>query len=384
VISVTRFGYALAGLALLMYIASMQELSGLLFLVLGIIIGCFLYNLISAIRQISTLRITPTHTMTAIEGEPLRGTWTFFNPTSRTRGFIELKSRWGPLFKVGAISPGERTRQSPELTLNKRGVYPYQGLTISCGFPFGLIRYQRHLNRPGEILVYPEVYPCDPPRAGGFIPMVGGQMKGKYKTSIGDQFHGVRPMQERDPVKLIHWPSSSKGQGMMVKEFDEELSGRVCVLVDCRRNTAPDGGPLLDWAARATGSLALATLDKGNQLYLANLGTGDLSHISPFNGSDIVLEIMARMAAEEESTATTHLNDILARVPKKSSLCFVLMGEDEKLPGFLKENPDCQRRVITFYIPDYMENTAWLKGYPVHRYSSHRIYKDSFNVPRYA
>jgi len=125
------------------------------------------------------------------------------------------------------------------------------------------------------------------------------------------------------------------------------------------------------------GSLALAALDKGNQLSLVNLGTGDLAHISPFNGSDIVLEFMARIAEQEASTVTTYLEDILVRVPKKSSLCFVLTGEDRDLPGFLKEGSLCRKRIITFYIPDFMENTTWLKGYPVHRYSAHRMYKDS-------
>ncbi|MGA1843898.1 MAG: DUF58 domain-containing protein [bacterium] len=370
----TKFGYGLACLALLMYIASMQELSGLLFLVLGIIIGCYIYNLIAAIRHLSSLRITPANTLTATEGQPVRGTWTFRNPTSRMRGFIEIKSTWGPLFRVGAIPPGECIRRSPELTLVKRGVYPYTGLTVSCGFPFGLIRYQRPFDRAGEILVYPSVYHCDPPHAGGFIPMLGGQMKGKYRTSMGDQFHGVRPMQERDPVKLIHWPSSSKGQGMMVKEFDEELSGRVCVLVDSRRNSTPEDSPALDWAARAAGSLALAALDKGNQISLANLGTGEISHVSPFNGSDIVLEIMARMEEHQAATVITHLEDILAHVPKKSSLCFVLIGEDRDLPGFLQENPACAKRLIFVYLPDFVENTAWLKGYPICRYSAHQIY----------
>jgi len=374
VISVTRFGQGLAGIALLMYIASTQELSGLLFLVLGIIAGCFIYNLIAAIRHLSALRIIPANTMTATEGEPLRGTWTFVNPTSRMHGFIEMKSAWGPLFTVGAVPPGERIHQSPELSLNKRGVYPYKGLTMACAFPFGLIRYQRRFSRPGEILIYPAVYPCDPPHAGGFIPMLGGRLKGKYRTNMGDQFHGVRPMQEQDPVKLIHWPSSSKGQGMMVKEFDEELSGRVCVLVDSRQNTAHDGSPVLDWAARAASSLALAALDKGNQISLANLGTGDLSHISPFNGSDIVLEIMARMAEHNESTVTTLLDDILTRVPKKSSLCFVLTVEDRSLSGFLWENPLCHRRGITFYVPDFIEDVEWVKGYPVCRYSAHGMY----------
>ena len=198
-ISVTKTGQGLTGLALLMYIASMQEMSGLLFLVLGIIVGCFIYNLICAIKHISALHIIPANIMTATEGEPLRGSWTFFNPTSHIRGFIELKSKWGPLFKVGAVLSGERIDQSPELSLNKRGVYPYKGLTMVCGFPFGLLRYQRYFNQQGKILIYPAVYHCDPPQAGGLSPCWEGKQKGNTGRVWGTSSMASVPCRRQIP-----------------------------------------------------------------------------------------------------------------------------------------------------------------------------------------
>ncbi len=375
-LALTKTGIGFLCLSAFLYLASMQEYSGLLFFTLGIIAGCFVYNIAIAIKNAGSLQVTLPETIQGIEGEHLRGECTVFNPTTRMAGYAEILSPWGVIFRIGGIEAGGKMQLSSGLSLNRRGVYPYSVFTLVTSFPFGLIRYRKRFNRQGEIIVYPAVYDCDPPNASGFMPMLGGKFTGKYRTSVGDKFHGVRPMQESDPVKLLHWPSSSKGQGMMVKEFDEELSGSISILIDCRSSNTPDGGNLLDWIARAAGSLSLLALEQGNQLTLANITTEEILSISPFADSDIILEELARVKECDTINLKGCLRRILPRLPKKSSLCFILSRNDKGLIRFIKEYIYSSAREISLYLPDLDETPVPFHGWHVAYYSAYGIRKD--------
>ena len=45
----TKSGWCFVGLTIFLYLASMRSLSGLLFLIIGIIVGCYVLNIINQI-----------------------------------------------------------------------------------------------------------------------------------------------------------------------------------------------------------------------------------------------------------------------------------------------------------------------------------------------
>jgi len=350
---ITKRGWAFLGLAGLLYLASMQTTTGLLFLVLGILFASYALNHFASWRCVRQLDVTAPARMKGREGSSVEGRWVIGNPTSGALGLAEVRSRWGELVRVGLLAPGSRRAVRPKLALARRGVFPYSQLRLCSTFPFGLCRAERRLSLQGEIVVYPAVYPCAPPLASGYEPMLGGRFAGPNRSAMGDRFHGVRPMIEGDPVKLIHWPSSSKGLGTMVKEFEEELSGRVSLLVDCTARGVPGGDRAVDWAARAAGSLALAALDEGHHVELVELGRLSSQRFSPFADPDSVLEFLARI--EERPTPPTP--DSVAQaaecLPRKSSLCFVLTEQHPAVVEFLHESPLCERRAVSVYLPAF-------------------------------
>jgi uncharacterized protein (DUF58 family) len=372
----SKLGLSLIGLCFMLYLVSLQSKSGLLFLILGILFGCYLINLVSAYHGARYLRLFPPDTMTGLEGEPVRGTWEVSNPSKGTVGLTEVRvtdvhsaeaaNRWWPLpfgtvsrmlFRTGVVAPGEQIHITPEITFPRRGVYPFANLTLLCNYPFGLIRCRRSLAISGEFIIYPRPYECPTPRAAGFEPMVGGKFAGQNRSSSGDRFHGVRPLQPTDPVKLVHWASSAKGMGLMVKEFDEELSGRVALIMDAEPDAAPAGDNgdqpelLLDWAARAVASLVLAALDQGHQVEFVELAALEPLSVPPFADGGVVMERLARLTPAPGTLTAERLDRAVRALPKKAGLCLVLTTLPEAVAQRLAYLAFHERRVVSVYLP---------------------------------
>ena len=372
-IYLSKLGVSFVLLGLMLYMVALQSASGLLFLVLGILFGCYVINLLAARRVARQLALVPPERMIGTEETPITGTWEIANRSQRILGLAEARSPWGNLFRIGALAGGEIIHITPTLTLPRRGVYPFGRLWLISSYPFGLVRCRQRLSLKGEFVVHPGVYACPAPVAAGFEPMVGGRYTGQNRSSSGDSFHGVRPMQSSDPVKLIHWPSSSKGLGIMVKEFDEELSGRVCLVMDAGDGKAPDGDGAIDWAARATGSLVLAALDAGHQVEYTNLA--DLAHLSvpPFADGSVVLDALARLRPSPGALTRERLNAALAGMPSRASLCLILTEYTPDVAAFLNLDVAPTRRKTALYLPVWYQGQLGEPYGTVHYYAAREM-----------
>lgn len=373
----TKTGAGFVGLSVLLYLASMQSTTGLLFLLLGVVFACFVINLLGARQNLRQLEVVLPASLSGTEGEPLDGYATVRNRGRRNGGLAEVTGQMGSFLKIGPLPPQETLQARSQLTMPRRGLYTYRDLRLSSAFPFGLIRAAKRLDAAGEIVVYPRVYPCDSPPASGFEPVLGGHFTGPNRSPAGDRFHGVRPMQDGDPVRLVHWASSSKGLGLMVKEFEEELAGRVCLIIDPAPANAADGGSALDWAARAAGSLALATLDRGNQLELASSDGALRLSVPPFADSEVVLEALARLEERRCKLTAEALEMLVDGLPRKASLCFVMTCADPVVTAFINEAPFLRRRVMTVYLPISAGAVRWRDGLVARRYDSDALLPDA-------
>ncbi len=348
----TKFGTLILAISFCLYLVSMQSFSGLLFLVLGVMFACFVVNFFRARGSTRHIAVAPPGSITCSEGDRIRDAWTVANTGDADIGHLRLFGPWGELMAIGRLAAGEERHVTPELTFERRGVYPFSALRARSTFPYGLLQHRRAMRFAGEVLVFPALFPCTPPVAAGFEPMLGGRFTGKFKSQTGDNFHGVRPFQPRDPVRLIHWPSSSKGQGIMVKEFDEELSGRVSIVVDNRVGTTIDGETMLDWAARASGSLAFAALDQGYQVEFAIIGADDVISIPPFADGDVILEALARLQPADKQNDLARLPAITAALSQKSGLSVVLTDDHPEDLAYVRELTSILNRKVQVYIAE--------------------------------
>lgn len=364
---ITATGWLFLGIVALLYGASITSQSGLLLVPAGIFMGCFVVNFVSAWRAVRRLEVVAPGTAQVVEGQRLNQPWHVRNAGRSAVALITAESAAGCLFKLPQLAAGAIASVVPELQFHRRGVFAHDQLRLVTSFPFGLVRVARRLALTGEVVVHPAVYPVPSPRAAGFDVMVGGKFRGHRQTGAGDQFSGVRPHQAGDSLRQIHWASSAKGLGLMVKVFDEELSGRVAVVLDCGSS---GDAKVFDAAVRAAGSLVFAALDAGHHVEWLDLGTLEPDLIPPFADGHEILDRLARISAEPQSLTPERLRGALERLSVKSAVHLVLTQSSSAASDAVAELRR-RSRSVSVYLPSGRPAHEDFSGAPVWRYREH-------------
>ena len=411
-IKLTKTGTFVLFLLFLFYVFSLMSQTGLMFILMGIVFGVFVINLVFCILGIKALEIEDVNELITTETVPIETKIQITNRSKRSVSFIFLKCRYGLLFRVNEIEGLATKHITPEIVFDKRGIYKFNKMQIETLNPFGLIKASKRVKCGGLIKVYPKLYNCIPPLASGFEPMLGGHYKGNHTSLFGEDFAGVRPYVNGDPVKFIHWKSTSKGLGVFVKKFNEEYSGKISFIYQTEnftvkgkesspggvslgamplhsRYSAFDAGfanktllkkrnfeelnsypykvySILDWAVRAMGSLAFASLDIGHSIEITDFVGKQRCKASPFSNSTEILEFLtliesSNMAkvnengdsyslAEYNRIYENSLSETIDTLPKKSSLVFILTQPDEKTYNLI-ETYCASDRKVSIYIP---------------------------------
>lgn len=366
---VTKTGALIAFACLALYLAAQTSQSGMLLFLIGICVGCLLAGLPAGRRVLRDVEIKVPATVHLSEGQHLMEPWRIINRGRRPAGLLELQSPAGTLLRLAHLPSGQRTSVVPDLAFPRRGVYPLGEVEVLTTWPFGLLTARRPLALAGEVVVCPAVYPAAAPRAAGFDRMVGGKQKGRQQASTGAHFAGVRPLCPGDPLKQIHWKSSAKGLGLMVKTFEEELSGRVALILDAghRGNAAR-----LDDCLRAAGSLMFAALDAGHHVEWIDLGTLVAHGVPPFGDGQEILDSLARLKAAPDCLTEERLRQAVAKVSPRGALSFVLTGCDAVSSRAIEQlaRPG---RPVALYLPVEEETPDLPGGVAVHRYRERGI-----------
>ncbi len=370
VIIPTRKGIVFLCLCGLLYLSATQSQSGLLFLVLGIIVGAFVLNLLMAFLMVRKVKVDMDEIIKATEGCPIPSPLKISNLSRFSLGLMEISSRHGVLMKIYSLPPKADSHVMPEIIFPRRGIYPLKKLLMKSTYPFGLVKATMKLSGSGEAVVFPDVYKCLPAQAAGFEPMVGGSCQDKHISASGFDFSGVRPMQSGDSFRHIHWKSSSKGAGIMVKEFSEELSGRVTIILDSRISA---GMEICDAAARAAGSLAFSSLDTGHHVEIVDPSRDDTLVVPPFSTGDALLEFIARTEPSEDFNLADRMKKILEKISSRSSVAIVAVrpeGLDEAVSLLFSQN-----RKVSVYVPKTFKEDAMPVNVKVYKYDRYAIYQ---------
>jgi uncharacterized protein (DUF58 family) len=289
----TKVGKLFAGLMLLFYIASVTSQSGLLLLFIGLIGGCFAVNWSFARRNVRHLQVTAPKLVQLVEGEASREPWKIANGSSKHAEGIELLHHGKTLIRLPLVQAKDAVLAIPKLVYEERGVFPNAEVTLTSAAPYELIRATRRLQLPGELLVLPRVYETSAPAGAGLDPISGGKFRGGRRVNNGTHFAGVRAWQSGDSFRQVHWKSTARRDELMVKTFEEELGGRLSIILDCA-----GGEPrVINNAVRAAASIGVAALLEGCHLELRDSPAEPL-HLAPFGDEGELLIRLARSTPE--------------------------------------------------------------------------------------
>lgn len=341
--------------------ASITSQSGLLIWVVGLITGCLIVNAIGAVRALGRVKLRVPNRIFVEEGSAPREPWQLINDGKRRARLITVETATRVWLATAEVPAGQTIAVPPRDAFNKRGVYSLADAWLISLYPFGMVKAARDTDSDAEVLVFPKLYAAEVPEVRGLDPMLGGRHTGPGRIAAGEKFAGVRPMQSSDSYKQIHWKSSAKGTGLMVKSFEEELAGRAAILVYCQQNN-----PHAEACIRAAGSIATAGIEAGHQIEFQNLNEARRVRVQPFGDSSRLLEELARYRASTGNLNADRLAAAIAHVPKRSAIHFVLTGLDAGLEAEINRLINAQKLVIVHVPPGTRVNVdCTVHHYPV-------------------
>jgi uncharacterized protein (DUF58 family) len=295
----------LFGAGLLFFLATNVQ-AGWLFVLAALLFGAVIAGLVlpaTATRGVVVERRAP--------GEVEQGNQVLVDVTvhggrrSTRRGlivrdrFLDAADLW-----VATVRPGERVEVSSLRLARRRGSHDPGHVTVRSAAPFGVAERRRRVPVTGDgILVVPAVEPL------GELPFVHPAstsetaMHTAPRRGHGPEYLGIREYRPGDSMRHVHWASTARAGSMMVREFEQEQTRRLAIVVDDSRDAEPsdDGFTPLDRACSAAASVALAAVAQGHGARLVTGGDeqGDVEVLAGA-GERELLERLASLSPARE------------------------------------------------------------------------------------
>ena len=124
--------------------------------------------------------------------------------------------------------------------LPRRGRYLIGPLQVSTRFPFGLVRCNRTVDATSALLVGPPLGQLTP----RWLQMVdsrlqGSHAEGRRQRQLEGDYYGLREWRSGDSQRWIHWRTSAKLGELAVRQFEQQRSRDVIVVLDLWEPDAP-------------------------------------------------------------------------------------------------------------------------------------------------
>lgn len=164
---------------------------------------------------------------------------------------------------VSSIARGERVEVATVRTPGRRGLVETHSVQVRSSAPFGVAERRRRLPVRAETLVLPRIFPLG---ALPFVEPVGTTEAAIHSTprrGHGPEYLGVREYRTGDSMRHVHWPLTARHGQVMVREFEEERTRRLAVVVDTERDVGQEWTPL-DRVCSVAASLLDAALAHGH------------------------------------------------------------------------------------------------------------------------
>jgi uncharacterized protein (DUF58 family) len=150
-----------------------------------------------------------------------------------------------------------------EITFAARGRRRLPRLRATTAFPFGLfVKTGPPLIFDEEVLVFPAVHSVRVPE----IWQTASGESAARRRGRGHDLHNLRAYRAGDEPHLIHWPTSAKSGGLMVREVEEDATEDTRIVLV---GSGANGAERLEQAISRAASLAVHLLRGGTGVELA-------------------------------------------------------------------------------------------------------------------
>jgi uncharacterized protein (DUF58 family) len=124
--------------------------------------------------------------------------------------------------------------------LTERGRYRLGPMRLSTRFPFGLFRYSMNCGGSATLTVLPRLGRLTQSWSALRHESFAGNERRDHRPGIEGDFYGLRPWQRGDSRKWIHWRTSARAGGIMVRQFEQSDSRDAAIVLDLSSPSSPD------------------------------------------------------------------------------------------------------------------------------------------------
>lgn len=154
--------------------------------------------------------------------------------------------------------------------------------------------------------------------------LMGGTRAGDYITrqkGFGLEFDQIREYHQGDDVRYIDWKSTARASKMLVKQYYQEHSRTVMLIVDCSASLAFGSGKETKYQCLATIACVLALVAQQNKdrVSLVLFSDGVDTYIPPRTGAGHVRKIMETVFESTPTKNKTDYKDVFRFIGSKKT-----------------------------------------------------------------
>ena len=254
----TREGVVTLIVTISVFLLATNLMSGLLFVLNAVLVSLLLAGAVTAYLPLRRIRVTRRAPDRGVEGSPVAVEITVTSP--RGGRFLTIEDGWAGA-RVRAFVPHLAAGLPAEVTVHpvapRRGVHAFRPVEVTSRGLVGLVLARRQFEIGHRIVVWPQVRPVAKLALAHLAPAFEGRAA-DIRTRQPDDLYGVRDYRPGDSLAHIHWRSSARRGGLVVREFERTAGATVAIIVDLDQRQEPGR---LDEAARAAASLLRAALE---------------------------------------------------------------------------------------------------------------------------
>lgn len=217
----TKRGFSFLVLIAILFLIAFVYNNNLCYLLAFLLSSIFLISILHSYRSIFGLRVELIGCDKVFAGEMAGVNLLLSNPGNIDR--VDLNIGFS---KTKKISLGKQKQKKLNLFffVEKRGRYKMNKIVISSTYPFGFFIVWSSIRFSEKYLAYPAPASDECP-----LPMMNIEENIEEElmnSSIagGDDFYGLKTYQDGDAIKQIDWKSFAKGQGLYIKQFQQNAT----------------------------------------------------------------------------------------------------------------------------------------------------------------
>ena len=208
----------------------------------------------------------------------------------------------------------------------QRGMFSLGPWAIRSSDPFGMFQMTRFYTQTEEIIIHPPIHGQLP------IPLPTGTSSGQARVrqrswQATTNAASVRDYQIGDPQRWIHWPISANKNSLYVREFDQDATGDIWILLDCEAAVQLGSGAerTIEQAVLLGASLAARAVRQNRAVGLAGYGRSpQIVHTGSGQGQQWrILRALALLDADGATDLQTALFD-LGRITKRGTAVIII------------------------------------------------------------